>query len=309
VDRPHHRLGDRVVTQEMGLVAHVPIVRLAPGQGVGVQEFPPEFLAPAVGLLLSDGHEELAQEAMDPALHLDELARRATTVASQRLRDQSQAHPLVRLPARHGPLGDEDQLATFPRRIIQQLQQLHAAPGHTVAQGRRISELPAVRSVPTHGVPALEIEFAEGAEVLLPLVDEVTRSHHDRRAERAAYRDGVGDGQRHVGLPHPHLVREHHARLAAEPVQDLDDLGTLALLIGPRNASVEPPSQQQFLRWLVDRAHGRHRSSTRSQNLASSALDRPGRVPTRSPSRAASWPRNGWYSASKTSRGIAPSAG
>ena len=75
----------------------------------------------------------------------------------------------------------------------------------------------------------VEVEFTEGREILLPLVDEVRRDHHDDRPPRASRGDAVRDGECDKGLSHADFVGKNHTGLSAKSRQNGVDLRALTL--------------------------------------------------------------------------------
>ena len=148
-------------------------------------------------------------------------------------------------------------------------------PRHPVPDGSRIHQFFALGAIPVHRAALVQVQFAERVEILRPLVDQIRRNHDNHRAPPAEHGEAERDRQRDKRFAHANLVRQDHPGLAAQPPQDLFDFGTLTLLIGFRNPRVESRTQHKFGRRMIDVAHDRHSSNTRSQKSITCGDTRP----------------------------------
>ena len=93
----------------------------------------PQFFAPVAGVLLADRPQQLRDETVDVTFDLEQPLGLAATVAAERFANQRQADPLVALLSAHRALGEENQVTSLARLVVQQLHQLDAAAGDPVA--------------------------------------------------------------------------------------------------------------------------------------------------------------------------------
>jgi hypothetical protein len=209
------------------------------------------------------------------AFHLNEPAGLAAPVAAQRFGDQRQPDPFVRLPAAHGAVSQKNKMASFAWRIVQELHQIDAVPRYPVSDGSRVRQFFARGTIPVYCAAIVQVEVAERVEILRPLVNQIRRNHDNHRTPRAEYGEAVRDRQRDERFAHADLVGQDHTRLAAQPPQDLFDFGSLTLLIRFRDPRVESRPQDKFGRRMIDVAHDRHSSNTRSQKSMTCGDTRP----------------------------------
>jgi hypothetical protein len=88
------------------------------------------------------------------------------------------------------------------------------------------------RSRAVYRVPSLNVEFAEGLEILFPFLNEVWGNHYNRGFSRTANSNSVGNRQCHEGLPHPNLVGQNYPRLLSDAPEDFDYFVKLTPLVG-----------------------------------------------------------------------------
>jgi hypothetical protein len=85
------------------------------------------------GPLLAFGVEQLSEETVDLLLNLAQAL--STSMPSKRLPDQGKADPNVCLASGHGTLGQEHEVATLSRLIVEELKKLNAMACDAIPKG------------------------------------------------------------------------------------------------------------------------------------------------------------------------------
>jgi len=99
---------------------------------------------------------------------------------------------------------------------------------------------------------SIEVKLAKGLKILLPLVDQICGDHDDDGTALAAHRKTVCNRQRDECLTHANLVGKDHSWLIAQPVEDSGHFRALTLLVSFWDTDIQPLSQHQFRRRIVD---------------------------------------------------------
>ena len=121
-----------------------------------------------------------------------------------------------------------------------------------------------------HRLAVIDVEFAEGIEVLHPFINKIRRYECDNWPTGTIHCNGVGCRQGNEGFSHPYFVGKNHSGLVPEPAEDFLHFHALSGLVHLRDAVFHARAEHQLRRRIVDVAHALHRLTTLSQKCSKS---------------------------------------